>query len=271
MARSSSKSAKKSKPAKKSQKSGQTEFIVNLWATDLNDVEIGIMPATKARAKSRQFTKDMDVIGEIKENGERTGIVAYREGLWEDNDGMDKRLVIKLFSASMNWKGTMDLLIGRSLQLTHGAGNLPVTAYSVNLSGHDQIIQLERSAYKWPMFPERFSFFILRDGKPFFYRLRKLVMAMGSDYGLYDHNNKRIGTIDGKVFTIGGKWKCRVDEEHADELLKATLQLFCTMQRFNDEARWHISDLVSDMHDGDVLPAIEHHEADLYMNPRRVR
>ncbi len=266
-----SRKSRKSARAAKSGKAAWREFTVNLWATDINDVEIGIMPATKARAKSRQFTKDMDVIGEVVENGERTGIVAYREALWEDNEGMDKRLVIKLFSASMNWKGTMDLLIGRSLQLTHGAGNLPVTAYSVNLSGHEQIIQVERSAYKWPMFPERFSFFILRDGKPFFYRLRKLVMALGSDYGLYDHNNRRIGTLDGKVFTIGGRWKCKVEESHADELLKAVLQLFCTMLIFNDEARHHIEDLVSDMHDGDVLPKIEHHEADLYMNPRRVR
>ena len=124
------------KPAAKkiSKKSEWKEFTVNLWATDINDVEIGIMPATKARAKSRQFTKDMDVVGEVTEGGERTGIVAYREALWEENDGMDKRLVIKLFSASMNWKGTMDLLIGRSLQLTHGAGKLPVTAYSVKRS-----------------------------------------------------------------------------------------------------------------------------------------
>ena len=249
----------------------QREFKINLWATDFNDVEIGIMPGTKARAKSRQFTKDMDVIGEVLENGKRTGIVAFREGAWHDRKGMEKRLVIKLFTASMNWKGTMDLLIGRSLQLSHGADGFPVTAYSINLANHEQIIQLERSAFKWPMFPEKFSFFILRDGKPFFYRLRKEVISIGTDYKLFDQNNNEIGFLDGKLLDIGGLWKVEVDADHGDGAMASVLQLFCTMLRYNKQAQWHIADLIDDMHLGQVDPVLESHEADLYLNPRRVR
>ncbi|MEL6317604.1 MAG: hypothetical protein AAFR16_08200, partial [Pseudomonadota bacterium] len=136
-------------------------FNVDLWATSLNDVEIGIMRQTQHRARSSQFTKDMDVIGQITEGGQRTGVVAYRKGLWREETGAKRRLVLKLFTANMHWRATMDMMIGRSLQLTLGAGGTPVTAYSVNVARSDQLIQLERSADKWPFMPEKFSFFLL--------------------------------------------------------------------------------------------------------------
>ena len=94
---------------------------------DLNWTEFGIYKHSRNRAKSRQFTTDMDIFAEVIENGERTGLLGYREDLWKKNTGMDKRLVFKLFNETLNWRATMDLMIGRSLQLTLGARGLPVT------------------------------------------------------------------------------------------------------------------------------------------------
>ncbi|MEL6288482.1 MAG: hypothetical protein AAFQ42_06610 [Pseudomonadota bacterium] len=247
------------------------EFEVALWVTNLNPTEIGIYQHARNRAKSRQFTKDMDIFSEVKENGERTCLMAYRKELWEENDGMDRRLVIKHFTAELNWRGTLDLLLGRSVQLTHGAGGFPVPAYSINVTGHDQLVQVERSAYKWPGQPESFSFFVLRDKKPCFYRLRRNWISIGDDYSLYDEHDRRVGKLNGRVINIGGKWKCWVEKEHSCKVLLTVLQLFCAMLRFNDDCRHHIQDLVSEMHGGDVVPKLGHHEADLYMNPRRVR
>ncbi len=247
------------------------EFTVDLWATDFHDVEIGILPKTQHRAKSRQFTKDMDIIGQIKEDGERTGLIAYREGLWQDKEGMNRRLVIKTFSPSMSWRATLELLLGRSLQLTHGAGDFPVVAYSVNVNNHPQVIQVERSAFKWPLFPEKFSFFILRDDKPEFYRLRKDVISIGTDYTLFDQHNRKIGHLDGKVITLGGEWRVRLEESHASAQMKAVLQLFCAMLKFNEACQDHISSLIHELHEGRLDPELEAQEADLYMNPRRMR
>ena len=71
---------------------------------------------------------------------------------------------------------------------------------------------------------------------------------------------------------LGGKWKCWVKSEHCDAEMKYVLQLFCTMLRFNDEAQYHIQDLVDDMASGKLKDVkLESLEADLYMNPRRVR
>ncbi|MEO0620393.1 MAG: hypothetical protein AAFZ01_14070, partial [Pseudomonadota bacterium] len=139
------------------------------------------------------------------------------------------------------------------------------------ISGHDQLVQVERSAYKWPGQPESFSFFILRDKKPHFFRLKRDWISIGDDYTLYDEHDRKVGKLDGRVINIGGKWKCWVKKDHSCKVLLTVLQLFCAMLRFNDECRHHVQDLVSEMRGGDVIPKLGTQEVDLYMNPRRVR
>jgi hypothetical protein len=247
------------------------EFTVDVWITNLNSVEFGIYRHSRNRAKSRQFTSDMDIFAEIVENGERTGLLGYREDLWHKNTGMDKRLVFKLFNETLNWRATMDLMIGRSLQLTLGARGLPVTAFSINVNDHDNMVHVERSANKWPLAPEHFSFFLLDGGKPQFYRLKRDFIDLGGDYTLYGHRNEAVGRLDGKVFSIGGKWHGRVEPEHANPRLLTVLKLFCGMLIFNAECRQHMKRLARDVLKGKFEPKIEKQEADLYMNPRRVR
>jgi hypothetical protein len=259
------------KAAKSRKKADWDEFTVNVWITNLNSVEFGIYKHSRNRAKSRQFTTDMDIFAEIIEDGERTGLLGYREDLWRKNEGMDKRLVFKLFNETVNWRATMDLMIGRSLQQTLGARGLPVTCFSVNVGDHESVVYLERSANKWPLMPEHFSFFLLDDGKPRFYRLRRDFINLGGDYTLYDHHNQNIGRLDGKVFSIGGKWYGRVKADHSDPRLMIVLKFFCGMLIFNDETRRHMRKLAREVIAGRYSPKLEKQEADLYMNPRRVR
>ena len=247
------------------------EFTVDVWITNLNSVEFGFYKKSRNKAKSRQFTSDMDIFAEVIENGERTGLLGYREDLWKKSTGMDKRLVFKLFNESLNWRATMDLMIGRSLQLTYGAKGLPVMAFSANLNNHDFMVYLERSANKWPFMPENFSFFILEGGTPVFYRLRRDFIDIGGDYTLYNERNEKIGRIDGRIFTLGGHWRGRIKTEHADARLVMVLQLFCGMLAFNRSVRKHMKQLGKEVKSGKLKPKLEKQEADLYMNPRRVR
>lgn len=246
-------------------------FLVDVWITNFNSVEFGIYKHSRNKAKSRQFTSDMDIFAEVIENGQRTGLLGYREDLWKKNTGMDKRLVFKLFGEKLNWHATMDLMIGRSLQLTLGARGLPVIAFSINVGDHEQMVYLERSANKWPLLPENFSFFLIDDGRPQFYRLRRDLIDLGGDYTLYNDHNQAIGTLDGKVFSIGGKWKGRILREHADSRLLMVLKLFCGMLVFNGDCRRHMKRLSREVAAGKYTPKLEKQEADLYMNPRRVR
>jgi hypothetical protein len=247
------------------------QFTVDVWITNFNSVEFGIYKHSRNRAKSRQFTSDMDIFAEVIEDGERAGLLGYREDLWRKNAGMEKRLVMKLFNETLNWRATMDLMIGRSLQLTLGARGLPVTCFSINAGDHDNMVYVERSANKWPLAPEDFSFFLLNDGEPRFYRLRRDMIDLGGDYTLYSHRNEAVGRIDGKVFSIGGKWYGCVHPEHANPRLLTVLKLFCGMLIFNPDCRRHMRRLARDVLAGRYEPKIEKQEADLYMNPRRVR
>lgn len=266
--------AAKSSSKKKVSKRAKDEwdrFIVDIWITNFNWTEFGLYKRTRNRAKSRQFTSDMDIFGEIIENGERTGLFGYREDAWKKGEGMKKRLVFRLFTDKLNWRATMDLMVGRSLQQTIGARGLPVMTYSINTDDDNYIIYLERSANKWPFMPENFSFFIIgTDGKPQFYRLKRALINLGGDYALIDQHGETVGYLDGRVFSIGGKWKCQV-RKGADKRLVAVLKLFGASMIFNNDARRHMKRLYKEMLAGRVDPMLERQEADLYMNPRRVR
>ena len=247
------------------------EFTVDVWITNFNSIEFGFWKRQRNKGKSRQFTSDMDIFAEVIEGGERTGLLGYREDLWTKHTGMDKRLVFKLFGENLNWRASMDLMLGRSLQLTLGARGFPVTAYGVNVGNHEQVMHLERSALKWPFMPEDFSFFIIDDGRPIFYRLRQHFIDLGGDYTLYDEHDRVIGGIDGKVFSIGGKWRGRVRKESADPRLLMVLKLFSGMLVFHKDCRAHLRSLHREIRAGRLVPKLQKQEADLYMNPRRVR
>ncbi len=247
------------------------EFQVNVWITDFNSVEFGVYKHSRNKAKSRQFTSDMDVFAEVTENGQRTGLIAYREDLWKKGADLERRLVMKLFNESLNWRASMDLMVGRSLQQTHGAHGFPVTAYALNVGDHEFVVHLERSAHKWPGLPENFSFFLMDGGQPRFYRLRRALISIGGDYTLLDEHNKVVGHIDGRIVTLGGYWDARVRNDHASAQMVVVLQMFCGMLVFNRGVRRHVRQLYRGVSSGKVVPKLQRQETDLYMNPRRVR
>lgn len=263
--------SKEAKKATAKQGDGWHRFAVDVWITNLNSVEFGIYKRTRNKAKSRQFSSDMDIFAEVIENGQRTALLGYREDLWKKQTGFDRRLVFKLFGEKLNWRATMDLMLGRSVQETIGARGLPVTSFAINTNDHEQVVYLQRSANHWFGMPEHFSFFLIEDGKLRFYRLKQDLISIGQDYSVYDAAGKRIGVLDGRVFSLGGFWSCKVRKEHSDPRLLTVLKLFVGMLSFNKPCRRHVSQLARDVGAGRVEPKLQRQEADLYMNPRRVR
>ncbi len=247
-------------------------FEVNVWLTNFNSVEFGIYKHQRNKAKSRQFTQDMDVYAEVKENGKRTGLFAYREQLWTKQTGFERRLVVKLFGEKLNWRATMDLMLARSVQETVGARGLAVQTFAINTNDSDQVVYLSRSANKWPLLGENFSFFLMEGDSIRFFRLKQdLYTSIGRDYSLYDSMGKKVAVLDGKILSLGGKWKCRVLREHGDKQLVHVLKMFVGMLVFNRGVRKHVARIASDVAKGMAVPKLQRQEADLYMNPRRVR
>lgn len=247
------------------------EFEVNVWLTDFNSVEFGIYRHSRNKAKSRQFTSDMDIYAEVIENGERTGLIGYRDELWKKSAGMERRLVMKLFNESLNWRASMDFMVARSVQQTIGARGFPVVSYAMNIGDHEFVVHLERSANKWPLMPENFSFSLLDAGEPRFYRLRRALISLGGDYTVLDERDRTIGYLDGRFFTLTGFWRGRIKTEFASARLLMVLQMFCGMLVFNRGVRRHVRSLYRDVQAGKHVPKLQRQESDLYMNPRRVR
>jgi hypothetical protein len=252
-------------------RSGYHTFDVRVWITDFNPIEFGIYKQSRNRAKSRQFTTDMDIFAEVTEDGARTGLLGYREELWKGPTGFDRRLVCKLFTDGLTWRATMDLMLGRSLQQTVAARGLPVTAWSINTNEDDFVVYVERSSNKWPLLPENFGFFLMVDGKPQFYRLRSNLINIGGDYTLYDGAGRKIGDIDGSIVTLGGHWRTRLKAEAYDKRLLAVLKMFTAIIVFNRSSRGHVRRLYRDLRAGRLGGKLERQEADLYTNPRRTR
>ena len=249
-------------------KAKERSFTVDMWWTDLHDVEIGFFIHSRHRAKSREFTQDSDVIGEVLEGGERTGLLTYRQGLWKSENPGEKRLVLKLFTPSMNWRASMDMLVGRSVQLSAGARGFPVTAYSIHVDGLDQVILLERSARKWPVMPEQFSFFLMEGGEARLYTLRHDWIDISGSYTLFDQTGAKIARLTGHLFDLGGRWDVDIIEQRSP-YLSTILQLVSGMLKFNAAARRHVDRLTHEVTSGAIKLGIEKHEADLYTNPRR--
>jgi len=260
-----------SKDATRAARNRWHNFLVDVWVTPFNSIEFGFWKKERNRGKSRQFTTDMDVFAEIIENDQRTGVLGYRKELWNGSAGTSKRLVFKLFSETLNWRASMDMMLGRSIALTLGARGIPVMTYAINTSDDDFLIYLERSANKWPLMPENFSFFIMDRGAPRFYRFRRDIINLGGDYTLLDERNDTVGHLDGSILTIGGKWRGSVRGDHADPRILTVMKLFAGMIVFNGEARRHVKLLAREIQAGRLKADIQRQEADLYLNPRRIR
>src|SRR5262249_20087376 len=140
-----------------------------------------------------------------------------------------------------------------------------------NANDTDNMVYIERSANKWPLAPEHFSFFLMEGGKPLFYRLKRDFIDLGGDYTLYDHRNEAVGRIDGKVFSIGGKASARAPPHPANPRCPPVLKPFSGILIFTPACRRHMRRLAHDVRRGTYEPKLEKQETDLYMNPRRVR
>ena len=269
-AKAKAKTKRKPRAEAASRKRKARKFKVDLWATDLNTAEIGVLKRTQNEAASDQFTKDMEIYGQTLDKGEREGLFAYRKELWDKNKDFERRLVVKLFSESLSWRGTLEMLVGRSLQLTHGSG-VAVPAFSLNIARHEQLIEVERCARKWPLMPERFTFFLQTKVGPRFYTLRENLLSVGADYSLFDHQGRKIGSLDQLLINLGGAWIVKLDPAHTNKKLETVLELFCAMLKFNHASRRHIRTLARKVRDGKIAPKLSHRERDLYYNPRRRR
>lgn len=248
------------------------EYVVDLWKTGAHGVEVGLKKEEELRSKSRQFTKDMDIIGEVKRNGEENGYVAFRESPWKV-ENPNKYLVIKYFSKSINWKASLEQLVAKSLMQSLSA-DLPLPTFMINIAKSEYLITLEKIRRKPKIGKDMFAFSLIGDEYAVYtYSIETDRFSVGSDWFVYDEQRNKIADIDGAKFNIGGKFTIKLDTSNPNyiPLLDSVLILFATINRYLDELEENLDESIKLIREKKEKAQITKEEAALYLNPRRVK
>ena len=51
--------------------------VIDFWLTNIHDAEIGIFQQERYMAKNRLFSKNLEIVGAVKEKGKVDGIFGY--------------------------------------------------------------------------------------------------------------------------------------------------------------------------------------------------
>ena len=249
------------------------KIVVDLWRTSAHGAEIGIKKNTQYRAKSRQFTKDTDIIGEIKEDGEDKGYVTYRDDPW-NAEIPDKKLVVKYFTNSMNWKGSMEELIGRGVAQSISAEK-GMPSFIINLANEEYLIPLERVQKRHSMNKDIYAVIIIdeKTDKAYPFSIEEDRLTLGSDWDVFDMRKEKIGHIDGSKFNIGGKYDIEVNEEAPTyhKRLVDVLILFSTSLKFREDVEKKLDKTIDLLKKSESEIKLSKEEAMLFMNPRRIK
>ncbi|UCG89830.1 MAG: hypothetical protein JSU57_05055 [Candidatus Heimdallarchaeota archaeon] len=254
----------------------ERKITVDLWKTKLHGEIVGIKQKEEHMAKSRQFTRDLELFGEVieKKKGEdkTIGYVGYRKGLWdEEKDKLERRLVIKLFSKSMYYQGTLEEMVGREFTRSLSARH-DFPSFNLMIDDYEYLIPLNKIRGGW-FVPEWFVFRI-DDEEGFIPIILKHKMGLGIDYRIvHGIGEKQFGKIDGKKFDVGGRYDISLkstDERLVDNVLVRALILFAASLKFHEEIFKKIKKGTKKMRKNEWYPTLTNEEKLLRRNPRAI-
>ncbi|MFX1294561.1 MAG: hypothetical protein ACFFD2_06885 [Promethearchaeota archaeon] len=250
---------------------------LDFWRTDLHGKEIGIHQKAQQRAKSRQFSKDMDLYGAVKIGKEDAGNIGFRTTEWEKDavaNGQLKRLIIRYFSVSENWVASLeeDTINGLMRSVAHKE-ELPV--FNLFHRGNPNIFTLERVEREFGQMARAVVSLILeKNGKTVeFFMFDEKRATLGSDWKVYRPNKKKplLAELDSKKFNIGGKLIITVYDPVLAEnkIFIHTLILFGALLKFWNEVNHDLKEAFKKFNKEGFIFQPNRAELDLLKNPRR--
>ena len=269
------------------------KIVVDFWATGLHGEEIGIRQLEQHRAKSRQFSKDLDIYGSIIEDGNKVGFVGWRTEAWES--GIDEepeeeggeilgpskatigRLVIKAFTNETNWLGTLEEQVALELPRSHYE---PLPVFTIILPRFEFIIRIERIYSRTGNL--YVTSLITKEDKNKkekimdIFEINEKLFTLGSDWVVRRQNAPKkeiVAELDGKILNIGGKVEIRIyDEELAkNRIFRMLLILFAAMTKFHKKVKKKINEVKKQLMRGEIVIKPTHQELELMRNPRSIR
>ena len=245
---------------------------VDLWRTKMHKEEWGIRLDAQRSQKDRQWTRDMDLVGEVKVAGEDYGQLAIRESLWKNKDTLERRFVMKLFSPSGYWRGSIERLQGESLANSHAIGE-PSPAYVCIFKHTRNLYRIRRLAH-FPRFQGQIFGFSYLDEHDIFrsFVIDDKRIRFGSDWVIKNIHNKVVAKINGKFLNVGGRFKIDIFEEKLakDKTFYNMLILFSSTLRFYRDIKKNIKKSIKELRITDAEVKLDDSESNLYLNPRKL-
>ncbi len=255
----------------------------DLHSTKLHDEAIGYRQAEIWRSKSRQFTKDATIIGNIKvakrkddkekmPSLEEDGFIILRKSLWSDVDKLDRRLVVKLFSESGGWIATMEEMVAEEYT-TSFVSDEPLVVFTV-LTKESEIITWVKQQKRGGLSTENYSFYILGPNNTFeSFRIEGARGSLGDDFDVIRlKGHDKVAQIDSKFGDLGGEFSVKIKDPvlAENEWFCRILQCFSVMVAYRGEIRDKIDKGFHEWKKGKKIPQLHRYEISLLANPRKL-
>lgn len=251
---------------------------VDFWLTNLHGVEIGIYQKERFMAKNRAFTRNLELVGAIRDEGKPDGMFGYDKDNWDDvslEDYGHKRLIMKWFnSKSVSHIGTIEEMIVESLSSSIGA-NDTLPSFKLVIPRYKYIVNLQKEHTKLPKIGEIFTFAMKnqKEDRWEIYSFDEKRFTVGSDWMIKERDGRIVGRIDQKVLNIGGKILVHfLDEElYEDRVFYRVVILFTMMLYFKEKILKKIELFRKLMDETDFDLDIPADEELFYRNPRALK
>ncbi len=260
---------KTEKPKEENKKKSHTKIEVNMRI--IPKIDLGIRAVDARISKSRQWTRDSKIIGGVKKDGDDYGILAFREGTWKAKNPLNRKLVIKLFTMSEYWRGSIEMLQGESV-MTSRAHRRSCAAYSCLIDKTSILIKIHQFRASI-LRGEIFGLDLVDEDRVHnAYVIDDIRLTLGSDWKVKDLSGRKVAKIDGKLFSFGGKYVINIyDEDLAnDAQFFTTLILFAATLKYKNDVKKTIKSTLKAIKKGAKLK-LRKGESDLYLNPRMLR
>ena len=258
-------------------------FSQDLYGTGFHHEEMGFRQAEMWRSKSRQFSRDADIVGKIMERRkpmdkkrltkpERVGFIILRQSLWKQVDPLDRRLVVKLFTNKGGWIATMEEMVAEEYALSFGATE-PLIAFTV-LSRENEIVTWVKQLRRGALTTENYVFYILGPDKTFeVFRIEGIRATLGDDFRVLRLDGRKVvANIDSRFADFGGAYIVRIKDPvlAENEWFCRVLQCFSIMVNYRERIRAKLRKGMNQWKKGKREPTQHRYEISLLANPRKL-
>jgi hypothetical protein len=255
----------------------------DLYSTGFHGEEIGYRQDEMWRSKSRQFSRDADIIGKVSEtrrstekeklaSAKKIGFIILRQSLWKSVSDLDRRLIIKLFTNSGGWIASMEEMVAEEYTSSY-ASDEPLVAFTV-LSKENELVTWVKQLRRGGLSTENYAFYLLGPNGTFdIYRIEGSRGTLGDDFKVLRlREHEIVAEIDSKFGDLGGEFTVKVkDPVLADnEWFCRILQCFSIMIGYRGEIRDKINKGFHLWKDGKRIPSLHRYEVSLLANPRKL-